>query len=105
MSIHGVSTQGGTFPGLWNRKRPGNASLLLGGSRLRDSKGHAVRYPKVVRGFHPPSPGRASPCTHQGVTSLDPRFCTLRVFFWFCCVSQLRWIPDSSRARQNRFSL
>ncbi len=29
----GVSTQGGTFPGPWNRKRPGNASLSLGGSR------------------------------------------------------------------------
>ncbi len=51
----------------------------------------------VVRGFHPPSPGRTSPCTHQGARSLDPDFCALRVFLLFpifvppCVDTLLSW--------------
>ncbi len=98
---------------MWNRKRPGNASLSLGGSRLR--------YPAVVRRFHPlaglrpartrerdrdagqRAVGRASPRTHQGARSFPvatcgerapyPRFCTLRVFLGFFRVSRLSGYP------------
>ncbi len=88
-----VSTQGGTFPGLWNRKRPGNASLSLGGSRCA----------LPVGGPGIPSPGRASPRTHQGARSSSrcnegqrdpsPHFCTLRVFLFFLFCPALRGYP------------
>ncbi len=76
--------------GIGERRAP------LGGSRLRDSK--------VVRGLRPRSPGRTSPCTHQGVRSPSrcnegqrdpsPHFCALRVFLLFPTLSRLAWIPS-----------
>ncbi len=58
MGIHAKRDNGspGKKLGLGQRRAP------LGGSRLRDSKGHASRYSPVVRGLFPP--GRALPRTH-----------------------------------------
>ncbi len=71
-----VSTQGGTFPGPWNRKRPGNASLLLGGR-----PGTLSPVPRQGFALHPPGSYLNFPLQRRA-TGAQPAFLYApRLFF------------------------
>ncbi len=62
----------------------------------------ASRCSAVVRGRRPRSPGKASPCTHQGACSLDVHFVRCTPFSYVSSVSRLTWIPRDSKGHASR---